>query len=258
MHVASPLPIGEFKDQDLVRPGREGVARVWRAAERAGVRHLVMTSSTAAADAPLGAAGPADETVWTDPTRPGISSYARAKTLAEGDAWKLAEAAQGRMTLATVLPGAIQGLPLGPDLGGSLEMVARLVRGQVPALPRISFPVVETSDVVDLHIRALTERAAAGQRFLAASNTLWMSDMAKILKAQLGERAHKISIKEAPDLVIRVGAFFSSEMKMVVPSLGNWTTYSAKKAERLLGWRPKSAEEALLIAARGLIADGLA
>ncbi|MDB5615133.1 MAG: dihydroflavonol-4-reductase, partial [Devosia sp.] len=49
MHVASPMPLGEFKGKDLVGPARDGTLRVLRAAERAGVKRVVITSSTVAA-----------------------------------------------------------------------------------------------------------------------------------------------------------------------------------------------------------------
>lgn len=49
LHVASPLPSNNPKhDEDLVRPARNGALRVLAAAKNAGVRRVVMTSSTAA------------------------------------------------------------------------------------------------------------------------------------------------------------------------------------------------------------------
>src|SRR5262245_51766391 len=49
LHVASPLPRVLPKDaQALIGPARDGALRLLRAAKRAGVRRVVMTSSTAA------------------------------------------------------------------------------------------------------------------------------------------------------------------------------------------------------------------
>ena len=51
IHVASPM--GQGKPwADLVSPAREGTLRVLRAAREAGVRRVVLTSSTVAAKRP--------------------------------------------------------------------------------------------------------------------------------------------------------------------------------------------------------------
>ncbi|MEI7544844.1 MAG: NAD-dependent epimerase/dehydratase family protein, partial [Mycobacteriaceae bacterium] len=47
MHVASPFVLAEPKDEnELIAPAVEGTRRVVAAAQRAGVRRLVLTSST--------------------------------------------------------------------------------------------------------------------------------------------------------------------------------------------------------------------
>ena len=61
IHVASPMPVREYKDQDLVAPAREGTRRVLSAAHRAGVRHVVMTSSVVARIVGHGGRGRCDD-----------------------------------------------------------------------------------------------------------------------------------------------------------------------------------------------------
>lgn len=52
LHVASPFPLSQPKDDDeLIRPAREGALRVLKAAADAGVTRTVMTSSVAAVSA---------------------------------------------------------------------------------------------------------------------------------------------------------------------------------------------------------------
>ena len=60
----------------------DGTLRALRAARKAGVARVVMTSSIVAIVSP-GARGPQDETNWTDLDLPGNSAYGRSKTLAE-------------------------------------------------------------------------------------------------------------------------------------------------------------------------------
>src|SRR3954454_1076379 len=68
LHVASPMPLQSPKDEnDLIKPAREGTLRVLRAARDAGVKRVVVTSSTAAvAYGHEPRPRPFDETDWTD------------------------------------------------------------------------------------------------------------------------------------------------------------------------------------------------
>jgi dihydroflavonol-4-reductase len=257
LHVASPMPIGEFRGQDVIRPAREGTRRVLQAARKAGVKRVVITSSTAAAMPPKGGTATADETFWTNlPDKP-IYNYPRAKTLAEQDAWAFVREAAGPMELATVLPSQIQGPVLGADYSASVEIVALMLKGKLPAVPRVGFSIVDVRDLIALHIKAMTDPAAAGERFIAAGDFLWFSDIARLLREHLGERAAKTPRRTVPDALVRIGALFNPEAAQLAPSLGVKSKISAVKAERMLGWRPRSAEASIVDTARSLIEKGL-
>jgi dihydroflavonol-4-reductase len=90
LHVASPFPATTPADPDeLIRPAREGTLRVLRAAVAAGVSRVVVTSSIAAiaygheATRYVAGASPMTEADWTDVDGPGVTAYAKSKTLAE-------------------------------------------------------------------------------------------------------------------------------------------------------------------------------
>jgi dihydroflavonol-4-reductase len=259
LHTASPMGVGEFKDQDLIRPAREGTLRVLSAGAKAGVKRVVMTSTLMAAlpSGHSGDGGATDETVWTDLTRRGVNHYAHSKTLAEQDAWAFVKQAGGAMTLSTVLPSVIQGPVMGKDVSGSLELLARMLRGQMPRLPRLGFTMVDVRDLVDLHLKAMTAPEAAGQRFVATSDFLWLADIARLLREHLGPRAAKVSTRMAPDLLVRFGALFDPELRQLVGDLGVRREFSTAKAARLLGWRARPSAEAVLASAEGLVREGL-
>ena len=61
-------------------------------------------------------------------------------------------------------------------------------------------------DVADIHIRAMTSPAAAGQRFLATGEFMWMDDIARVLRADLGDDARKVPTRNLPDAVVRAMA----------------------------------------------------
>ena len=95
-----------------------------------------------------------DETLWTDPGADGLDSYRRSKTLAEQAAWAFMDESGGSTSLATVLPGAVLGPVLGTDNLGSVQVVGRLLRGEMPRVPKIGLEVVDVRDVADIHLRA--------------------------------------------------------------------------------------------------------
>ena len=257
LHVASPMPIGEFRGQDVIRPAREGTRRVLEAAAKAAVKRVVITSSTAAAMPKQKSGAVADETVWTDLPPKAIYDYARAKTLAEQDAWAFMRRPDVKMALTTILPGQIQGPVLGSDYSASIDIVRLMLNGRMPVLPRIGFGIVDVRDLVDLHIRAMVSPAAAGERFIASGDFLWFSDIARLLRENLGTRAAKVPTRIIPDVVVRLGALFNAEMAQLAPNLGQRANVSSAKAQRVLGWRTRSASASIMDAANSLIALGL-
>lgn len=254
LHVASPMPVGEFARQDLVRPAREGTLRVLKAASRAGVQRVVMTSSLNAAlptdGSPNAASG---EEIWTDLSDKRVSNYTRSKTLAEQDAWEYVRALGGTMELVTVLPAFIQGPLFSKDISGSLELVARLLRGEVSALPQVGFTIVDIRDLVDLHLSAHVSPAANGQRFIAASEFLWMSEIAQLLRDRFGADAAKVPTRKAPNLAVRLAARFDPSLREIASNLGHRREYSAEKARRMLGWQGRPAAKSIIEGAQSMI-----
>jgi nucleoside-diphosphate-sugar epimerase len=232
---------------------------VLRAARDAGVRRVVLTSSFAAIGyGATGRTAPFTEADWTDPNGPEAYPYVKSKTVAERAAWDFVAAEGGALELSVVNPVAVFGPVLGPDYSTSILLVQRLVDGAVPGCPRLWFGVVDVRDVADLHIRAMTDPAAKGERFLAvAGEFLSMVEIARILKSELGAAARRVPARELPDWLVRLVAMFDPAVRLILPELGKRKSASNEKARRLLGWAPRSNEEALLATARSLIDLGL-
>jgi dihydroflavonol-4-reductase len=250
LHVASPLGTDEKDPDMLVRAARDGTLRVLKAATRAGVKRVVMTSSTAACTGPGGV--PGDETVWTDPDERGVNAYRRSKILAERAAWDYVRSDETAPELTTILPGAIFGPVLTKANLGSVELIQRLLTGRPPALPRVGFTVIDVRDLADLHIRAMTEPAAAGERFIAAGQFMTFADMAGVLRSNLGARAAKVPTREAPDFLVRLLARFIAPLRALVPLLGSPRQFSAAKVTRVLGFAPRPGAETIVDCAESL------
>ena len=258
LHVASPLgaDTAGAKDeaQALLVPARDGTVRVLRAAAAAGVRRVVMTSAAnTASPSSYSADGVTDETLWTDLDAPKLLPYRRSKTAAELAAWEFMDSYEGPMTLATVLPGAVFGPLLSADTLGSVRIIARLLSGAMPGTPRIGLEVVDVRDLADVHVRAMTAPEAAGQRFLATGEFLWMHDIARILRDGLGEAGSKVPTRKLPDIAVRAAALFDRSLREVMPGLGRRNRHSTAKAKRLLDWAPRAAEVSVLDCAHSLI-----
>ncbi len=255
LHTASPFPAGDpDHEDDLIIPARDGALRVLRAAEAAGVRRVVLTSSFAAVGYGHEKAGAYDETDWTDPAGADVQPYMKSKTLAERAAWDFAQRPGAKLELAVVNPVGIFGPTLGKDLSTSIALVRQLLSGAMAAAPRLFFATVDVRDVVDLHLRAMVAPNAAGERFLAASGeTVSLLQVADILRQGLGEAAAKAPTQELPDAVVRA----TPGMEGLVPQLGIVRRVNAQKAVRLLGWAPRSPQEALIATGKSLIAMGL-
>jgi dihydroflavonol-4-reductase len=255
LHVASPLPPVQPKDPDeLIVPARDGALRVLRAALDAGVERVAMTSSIAAirSGRESSAAAPYTEADWTDGADTSRTPYVRSKTIAEQAAWECVRSAGAEDRLATINPGAIIGPALNDDHSYSLQAIQRLLDG-MPAVPQIGFTFVDVRDVADLHIRALTDPAAGGERFIATDRFLWMAEVAAILRERLGDAAKRVPSRVAPNLLIRAMALFDGSIRSVVGDLGKESWFSSAKARETLDWTPRLVEDSIEDCARTLI-----
>ena len=259
LHVASPFPPAQPKDPDeLIVPARDGTLRVLRASLAAGVKRIVLTSSVAAVrrPGPDSVANGRDltEDDWNDPDNPHTTPYTRSKTIAERAAWDFMRAEGAEDRLVTVQPGAIIGPVLGRDRSYSLQAVERMLTGKMPGLPRLGFSFIDVRDVAALEVGAMIAPEAGGQRLIAASTFLWFSDVATILREQLGPDARKVPRRGVPDFVVRVLARFDPELRSIVGELGHKTTYSVDNARRRVGWSPRPMQETIVDCARSLLA----
>jgi nucleoside-diphosphate-sugar epimerase len=198
---------------------------------------------------------------WTDmdnPARP-TAPYPKSKTIAERAAWDWIAKEGGDLELAVVNPVGIFGPILSKDYATSIELVSRLMNGQIPGLPNLGFSVVDVRDVADLHLKAMVDPKAAGQRLIAVSDEefLWTKDIALTIKQRLGDKAKRVPTRSVPDFVMRLVALFDSSVAMIVPELGQAKKFTNQKAKSMLGWQPRSAEEALVASAESMIEQGL-
>ncbi len=254
MHVASPFPTSQPRDRNALTPAaRDGALRVLRAGKKA--ERIVMTSSMVAMmyrpnRPPV---MPVSEKDWTDVSWQMLSAYIVSKTEAEQAAWDLATEDGFKHRLVTVNPGLVLGPALDDDIGASLDLIRLFTTGAYPAIPPVSYPIVDVRDVATLHIKAFETPGAGGRRLIAAAETLSLKDMAAILREALPDRAKKIPRRELPAFVVRIMANFDRSIASVIPDLGTVPQADNSYVKALTGIDFRTAREAVVSSARSLI-----
>ena len=120
MHVASPFINIEPKDEnEYIRPAVDGTMRAMKAAKKAGIKRVVLTSSIVSMLEDADKSISIDNKSWTNVKAKNVSAYAKSKTLAEKAAWDFVNAQKDtpKMELAVINPGPV----FGPTLSGNLE-----------------------------------------------------------------------------------------------------------------------------------------
>ena len=259
LHVASPIPSSMPKNpDDLIVPAREGTLNVMRAASRASVQRVVQTSSSSAISYGRDDPNPHlfTEADWTDPDHKDNVPYTRSKTIAERAAWAELPKLPRLLEWVAINPGLVLGPVLDKDSSASVLIVAKLLNGEIPGLPRFGYGVVDVRDLADLEVRAMTAPQAAGQRYIGSGPFIPMSEIAKVLKERLGDKAKKVPTRKLPDWVVRLVGLFDSEVRGQLFELGKVRRPSSAKAEKDLGWSPRPWEDTIVDTATSLEAVG--
>jgi len=195
IHTASPFQL-RVKDpkKDLVDPARKGTLNVLTTVnELETVQRVVLTSSVAAvygdaielADKPNGLFTEADWNLRADLDN---QPYNFSKTIAEKEAWALAEA-QERWSMVALQPGFV----LGPSLSDrtdstSTDFMLSMVNGNFKSgVPDLYFGIVDVRDVAQAHIRAAFNPEASGRHILTADE-LGVLEMGAVLRTEYGKK----------------------------------------------------------------------
>lgn len=254
LHVASPFVIANPKHEDeMLVPAIEGTLRVLKAAKRAGVARVVLTSTALAMFGSMkkGVFGPQD---WTDVKAPNVSTYTKSKTMAEKAAWDFMAEQEGdcAMELVVINPGGVFGPPLGRNLSGqSMTMLDQMLRGKVPMVPNAAFPMVDVRDVATLHVQAMTLPEAKGQRFIAAHRKPF--SFSRVAKT-LNDAGHKgPSTRIAPSFLLRFMSLFDREAKGMIGFLGMELEADNSATRDVFNWTPLDLEQSVLDSAEAVL-----
>lgn len=190
IHAASPFFISGIKEpgEQLIKPALEGTRNVLSSAGKTGtVKRVVLTSSMVAiygdaTDITKTANGVLTEEDWNTSSSISHQPYPYSKTLAEKEAWTIAEN-QDNWDLVTINPGFV----LGPSLtrridSTSIDIMCSMLNGKYKqGVPDLYFPVVDVRTVARAHILAADNPKASGRHILV-SETATMLQMGQMIK----------------------------------------------------------------------------
>lgn len=192
-HTASPFALRvEDPQKDLVEPAQLGTRNVLEAANRTpSVRRVVVTSSCAAiygdnADLEAVPGGMFTEEVWNTSSNLQHQPYSYSKTLAEKEAWKLAEA-QTRWDLVVINPSFVMGPGINPSgASESFAFMKQLGDGSLKSgVPNFGVGVVDVRDVSQAHLAAAFVPSANGRHIVSGHNASF-PEMAAVLRRRYG------------------------------------------------------------------------
>lgn len=260
IHTASPYPAENPKDEnELLIPARDGTLRVFKFAQMEGVKRVVMLSTIGAIfDGHEGENRTFDENDWSDLNKTRLM-YHKSKTVAERAAWDFIKSDENKsgMEMVSINPSNVFGPVLDGHHHTATEWYRTIMRAEVPGVARTQIDFVDVRDLVEVLVKALTEPAAAGRRFICNGASIPLLEFADILHDHFSNRGYRIPNRILPDFMIRLLGLVIPKVKAVAGQL-NWKyAFSTENVRHVFGWQPYPYKQTIIDMAESLIQHGL-
>jgi dihydroflavonol-4-reductase len=234
-HVAGLNTMCPADPTALFHGNVRGAETAVRAAARAGVRRLVLTSSAAALGESAGTVGHEDS-----PHRGSyLSVYERSKH--EGEVAAFAAARRAGVELVSINPCSVQG----PGrAGGTGKIMIAYLNGRLKAFVDTDISIVDIADCVEGHVLG-AERGRPGERYVLCGATVTSREALDIVSEVCGVR-HEVRFLPAPlaqaggalvEAAFRVRGRTPPVCREMVRTLLHGHRYDGSRAARELGLR---------------------
>jgi dihydroflavonol-4-reductase len=260
IHVAADYRLWVPDPAEMYKANVEGTRELLRLARAAGVRRVVYTSSVATMGFKKDGTIVDEETLVSEADM--IGHYKRSKWMAEQVAMEAARAGQQVIILNPTTP--IGSLDSKPTPTG--RIVVDFLNRNFPAYVDTGLNLVDVDEIARMHLVAL-ERGTPGERYILGGENLTLKQILDRLAAITGLPSPTMKV---PHGVAMVFAFFDEaitgklrdkEPRATVEAvrMGRKMMFaSSAKAERELGLRVMSVENALRSACAWFVANGYA
>ncbi len=263
-HTASPFTTNVKDPQkDLVDPALEGTRNVLDSVNQTpSVKRVVLTSSCAAIygdnqDLQTLPDQTLTEDVWNTSSTLHHQAYSYSKTVAEREAWKIAEA-QDRWDLVVVNPSLVIGPGINPmSTSESFNLIKQMGDGTMKSgAPDLEIGVVDVRDLAEAHYQAAVRAEAKGRHIVSAKNSS-MIELARMLHNKFGT-AYAFPQKTLPKwLVWLLAPTVGLKRKMVKQNFGYPWKADHSKSKQALGLSYRPVEESITDFFRQMIDHGI-
>jgi dihydroflavonol-4-reductase len=250
-HVAADYRLWAPRPQVLYRANVDGTGNLLDAAERAGVRRVVYTSSVATVGIPAdGTPGREDTAVSLADM---IGHYKRSKFLAEERA--RAAAARGAPVVIVnpstpIGPGDVKPTPTG-------QIVLDAARGRTPAYVDTGLNIAHVDDVAAGHLLAF-HRGRVGERYILGGEDMTLRQILTLIAQLVGRSPPRIRLPHGAVLPVAHVAELYARLtgrptRITVEGVRmarKRMFFSSDKAQRELGYRSRPAAQAFSDALR--------
>ncbi|KRA39194.1 MULTISPECIES: NAD-dependent epimerase/dehydratase family protein [unclassified Nocardioides] len=263
IHTASPFLLGKVKDPQaqLVDPALEGTRNVLASVNATdSVKRVVLTSSVVAlhGDNCDVVGRPVTEADWNTTSSLEHQPYPYSKTVAEKDAWSIAEA-QERWDLVTIHPGLVLGPALTTSsVSGSMDTMKHFTDYSLTlGVPKLYLGVVDVRDVARAHIAAGFTPEAKG-RYVTNADSISMLGIGRVLAKTFG---NKLTFPRmiAPKAAVKLSAPLAGlTREFVEKNVGHPLAYDSSRTTAELGIDFRPVADTITEHYQQMIDDGLA
>ncbi len=245
-HTASPFSL-DIKDpqKELVDPALNGTRNVLETANKVdSVERVVLTSSCAAIygdsiDVRNMPNKELSEEVWNTSSSLKHQAYSYSKTVAEKEAWKIAEA-QTRWKMVVLNPSFVMGPGINPyGTSETFKVMKQMSDGTMKVgAPEMEIGVVDVRDLAEAHFRAGFKANASGRNIISGTDSSFI-EMGKILKAEHPKYPFPAS-KLPKFLIWLIAPAVGMTREMVSKNVGYaWSANNSKSIKELgMNYRP--------------------
>ena len=256
-HVAADYRLWAPRPQELYRANVEGTGFLLDAAQRAGVRRVVYTSSVATVGLPADGHPGAEDTQVSLADM--IGHYKRSKFLAEQRAREAVAAGVPVVIVnpsTPIGPGDVKPTPTG-------QIVLDAARGRTPAYVDTGLNIVHVDDVAAGHLLAF-HRGRIGERYILGGEDMTLRQILTLIAQLVGRSPPRIRLPHGAVLPIAYVAELYARLtgkptRVTVEGVRmarKRMFFSSAKAERELGYRSRPPSEAFADALRWFEENG--
>lgn len=166
---------------------------------------------------------------WSEPQL--SPPYEKSKHMAEKKAWEIYQQNQDKIQLSIICPGWIQGPSFHKNAFTSGDLLIRVFNNDLPAVPEVSFGMVDVRDVALAHIRCIQKLSETNaKRYILVENSYWLEDIVSIVKDEFAKYGYKMPCMSAGKVLLTMTSWFDSQIKLLLPYVGRFTTFDNRRS----------------------------